>query len=388
MSTVMAPGLPLSLTVSNEANASRGFAYWKAARRTRRYHRRQRERKERWRNTQRGPSAPSAVPGDGYSGECTYIPFGSPFLNGPKRKAPHLDPYLPGFKNWDPLRLSENPTSDALSLEWLSYAEILHGRWAMLGTVGCLTPEFINRLGWFPDKITGLTWFAAGGMKFPDQGSLGAIPFQDLTQVTYWVDPATLCFSMLVLMGLAETRRMQDFKNPGSMGEQDFLGLETALGGSGDPKYPGGQLFNLFNLGADSPQQMDQLKTKEVTHGRLAMVAMLGLFVQASVTHVGPVQNLVDVLGPGTTFTFADYLMQNPTLMEYFASFTALSALAIWLWYQDNYPSELSAERSAVVEELTIDVTITADGEADDNNGSVGIVMEGGGVSSAVDGDE
>ena len=65
------------------------------------------------------------------------------------------------------------------------------------------------------------------------QGSLGAIPFQDLTQVTYWVDPATLCFSMLVLMGLAETRRMQDFKNPGSMGEQDFLGLETALGGSG-----------------------------------------------------------------------------------------------------------------------------------------------------------
>jgi hypothetical protein len=33
------------------------------------------------------------------------------------------------------------------------------------------------------------------------------------------------------------------------MGEQYFIGLETVLGGSGDPAYPGGQFFNMFNLG-------------------------------------------------------------------------------------------------------------------------------------------
>jgi len=42
---------------------------------------------------------------------------------------------------------------------------------------------------------------------------------------------------------------VQDFKAPGSQAKQYFLGLEAVLAGSGNPAYPGGQFFNMFNLG-------------------------------------------------------------------------------------------------------------------------------------------
>lgn len=58
-------------------------------------------------------------------------------------------------------------------------------------------------------------------------------------------------------------------------------------------RYPGGRLFNLFNLGAADSQSMFDLKVKEVKNGRLAMVAWLGFMVQACTTHKSPVQNLL-----------------------------------------------------------------------------------------------
>jgi light-harvesting complex I chlorophyll a/b binding protein 3 len=105
-------------------------------------------------------------------------------------------------------------------------------------------------------------------------------------------DPYTLFTSELVLMGFAETRRLQDYRKPGSQASQSFIGLEAVFGGSGNPAYPGGQFFNMAGFGLKSEDEMKVLKVKEVKNGRLAMLAMLGYFVQAGVTHAGPYENL------------------------------------------------------------------------------------------------
>eukprot|EP00951_Prasinocladus_malaysianus_P010361 scaffold76000_cov25-Prasinocladus_malaysianus.AAC.1 len=96
-------------------------------------------------------------------------------------------------------------------------------------------------------------------------------------------------------MQFAELRRWQDFKKPGSMGKQYFLGLESVLGGSGEPAYPGNAFFNMFNLGK-TPEAMKELRLKEIKNGRLAMLAMFGYGAQAVITKEGPFQNLCDHL--------------------------------------------------------------------------------------------
>jgi len=99
----------------------------------------------------------------------------------------------------------------------------------------------------------------------------------------------------LIAMQFAELRRWQDFKNPGSMGKQYFLGLESVMAGSGEPAYPGGPFFNLFGLGK-TPEAIKTLRLKEVKNGRLAMLAMFGYGAQAVITKASPVQNLMDHL--------------------------------------------------------------------------------------------
>jgi len=190
----------------------------------------------------------------------------------------YLDGTLPGDYGWDPLGISDPEGAAVLfSPGWLSYAEVIHGRWAMLGTVGCLAPEALGKFGIIPED-TGLVWWKSGVI--PPEGTFD-----------YWCDPKTLFIGEVILMGFAEFRRLQDYRKPGSMGEQYFLGLEQVLGGSGEPSYPGGQFFNMFNLGADN---MDAMKLKEIKNGRLAMIAMLGFGLQACFTGAGPVQNLLD----------------------------------------------------------------------------------------------
>ncbi|KAL0443730.1 UNVERIFIED_CONTAM: Chlorophyll a-b binding protein 8, chloroplastic [Sesamum latifolium] len=150
-----------------------------------------------------------------------------------------------------------------------------------VGAAGAIAPEILGKAGLIPAE-TALPWFKTGVI--PPAGTY-----------SYWADPYTLFVLEMALMGFAEHRRFQDWANPGSMGKQYFLGLEKGLGGSGDPAYPGGPFFNPLGFGKDEKSLKD-LKLKEVKNGRLAMLAILGYFIQGLVTGVGPYQNLLDHL--------------------------------------------------------------------------------------------
>lgn len=179
---------------------------------------------------------------------------------------PYLDGTLPGDFGFDPLGLGEEPEA----LKWYVQAELVHCRFAMAGVAGILFTDLL--------RVSGIrdlpVWFEAGAAKF------------DFANTT------ALFFVQLFLMGFAETKRYMDFKNPGSQAEEGtFIGLEAALAGQ-QPGYPGGPLFNPLGLAKDIENAHDE-KLKEIKNGRLAMVAMLGFMVQASVTHAGPIDNLL-----------------------------------------------------------------------------------------------
>eukprot|EP00249_Psilotum_nudum_P034923 c54636_g1_i1 orf=3-827(-) len=199
-----------------------------------------------------------------------------------KQSLSYLDGSLPGDYGFDPLGLMD-PEGPGGFMEpgWLVYGEIINGRYAMLGAVGIIAPELLGKLGLIPQE-TAVVWFRSG--VFPPMGTYN-----------YWADSYTLFVLEMALMGFAEHRRAQDYYKPGSMGKQYFLGLEKFLGGSGIPAYPGGPLFNFLGLGKDEKSLKD-LKVKEVKNGRLAMLAIVGFFIQALVTGKGPVENLLDHL--------------------------------------------------------------------------------------------
>lgn len=147
-----------------------------------------------------------------------------------KASAEYLDGSYAGDLGFDPLGLLDPEGAGGfISPEWLRYGEIINGRWAMLGCAGCIAPEFLGKAGLIPEA-TNVIWWKSG-----------VIPPVGTPDGLYWADPWAIFFIEVVLMQFAELRRWQDYKNPGSMGEQYFLGLEGLLKGSGEPAYPGMQ---------------------------------------------------------------------------------------------------------------------------------------------------
>uniref|UniRef100_A0A0C9RWV6 Chlorophyll a-b binding protein, chloroplastic n=1 Tax=Wollemia nobilis TaxID=56998 RepID=A0A0C9RWV6_9CONI len=162
------------------------------------------------------------------------------------------------------------PYSEAFGLQRFRECELIHGRWAMLATLGALASE----------TFTGVSWQDAGKVELVEGSSyLGQpLPF-DMTALI-WIEA--------LLVGYIEFARNAE------------LDPEKRL-------YPGGN-FDPLGLASD-PEKKQRLKLAEIKHARLAMVAFLGFAVQAAVTGKGPLNNWVTHLSDPLHTTILDTLL-------------------------------------------------------------------------------
>jgi len=163
----------------------------------------------------------------------------------------YLDGSLPGDYGFDPAGLGKEPKNLARFRE----AELLHGRWAMLGALGCIVVEATGNGNW----LTAPQWAIDGA----DPGYLGqSFPF---------TLPAVLGIQFVLMAG-AEIYRNE---------EQDPV----------KRIYPGGT-FDPLGYADKGAKELEELKIKEIKNGRLAMFAMAGFFAQGLATGNGPLADL------------------------------------------------------------------------------------------------
>ncbi|XP_068668210.1 chlorophyll a-b binding protein CP29.2, chloroplastic-like [Aristolochia californica] len=144
------------------------------------------------------------------------------------------------------------PYSEVFGLQRFRECELIHGRWAMLATLGALSVEW----------LTGVTWQDAGKVELVDGSTYLGLPLPFSITTLIWIE--------VLLIGYIEFQRNAE------------LDPEKRL-------YPGGA-FDPLGLAAD-PEKKSTLQLAEIKHARLAMVGFLGFAVQAAVTGKGPLNN-------------------------------------------------------------------------------------------------
>ncbi|KAK1391018.1 Chlorophyll a-b binding protein, chloroplastic [Heracleum sosnowskyi] len=145
------------------------------------------------------------------------------------------------------------PYAEVFGLQRFRECELIHGRWAMLATLGALVVE----------ALTGITWQDAGKVELIEGSSYLGQPLPFSITSLIWIE--------VLVIGYIEFQRNAE------------LDPENRL-------YPGGSYFDPLGLAAD-PEKKATLQLAEIKHARLAMVGFLGFAVQAAATGKGPLNN-------------------------------------------------------------------------------------------------
>ena len=179
-------------------------------------------------------------------------------FSAPLQIPAYLDRSLPGDYGCDPFGLAKEPQN----LARYSEAELMHARWAMLAWAGMIAVELEPN--------------APGGWKE------AALWFRDGAAPTYVGESVPLTLGsvvgvQVVTMAISERKRAQS---------------DAEL-----RKYPGGR-FDPLNLA--EKLNIDDMKTKEIANGRVAMLAVWGCVAQGFAIGGTPLSNLGDHLAdPG-----------------------------------------------------------------------------------------
>jgi len=169
--------------------------------------------------------------------------------------------------NFDPLGLSEKLP---FMLPFFRESELKHGRVAMLGFLGLVAPDILT--------IPGLTGLAPKCAAAGKGGELRVVEAHNACMVDHLplIDVSPM---MLLLVGVSMIEIITSV-------QKIALGWGLTLKNAGD--YPGRQEIGGFlNQLPDTEAEMVVRKLQELKHGRLAMVAFSGAWVQGVLTANG-----------------------------------------------------------------------------------------------------